>query len=134
MSEIIGHVDARDRPIVSLSVPGQEDQFLVIVDTGFNGQLLIHDAAATRLNCESRRVDVRVEFADRGSRILDLGRGSIVWFGRHQEVDVWITTAEPGRTTTADQPIGLLGTGLLSPHKLTVDFATRRVVISENME
>lgn len=115
-------------------MPGQEDDFLVIVDTGFNGQLLIHDVHAARLNCESMRVDVRVEFADSESRILELGRGSIVWFGRQREVDVWITTALGERTTIADQPIGLLGTGLLSLHRLNVDFATRRVVIGEHTD
>jgi hypothetical protein len=57
--------------------------------------------------------------------------GSIVWFGRQRKVDVWVT-AEPLRAAAPDEPIGLLGTGLLNPHHLIIDFATRRVVISEN--
>lgn len=131
MSEIVGHVDARDRPIVSLSLPGADDGLLVIVDTAFNGQLLIHDIDAARLKCGSSRVELRVEFADRRSRVLKRARGSIVWFGREQSVDVWMS-AEPQRTAMPDEPVGLLGTGLLNPHRLVVDFATRRVVITEH--
>jgi hypothetical protein len=68
--------------------------------------------------------------ADRRSRVLERARGSIVWFGRERTVDVWMS-AEAVRAPLPDEPIGLLGTGLLNPHCLKVDFAKRRVVISE---
>ena len=132
MSEIFGHVDERDRPIVSLSVHGQEDSFLVIVDTGFSGQLLINDTEIPRLRCEITGIDLPVEFANRERRMLSLARSRIVWFGEPQDVHVWVTTREPGRTALSDEPVGLLGTALLNPHRLMVDFAARRVVISNN--
>ena len=110
---------------------GQEDGFPVIVDTGFNGQLLINDTEIARLKCEIIGVDVPVEFANRERRMLSLARTRIVWFGRPQDVHVWITTAEPARAAVPDEPVGLLGTAILNPHKLTVDFAARRVVISK---
>jgi predicted aspartyl protease len=133
LSEIIGHVDSRDRPIVSLTLPGQDDSLLVIVDTGFNGQLLIRDNDAARLNCGSARVELTVEMADRRSRVLKRARGSIFWFGRQRNVDVWLS-AEPHRAALPEEPVGLLGTGLLSPHRLTIDFASRRAVINEHNE
>jgi predicted aspartyl protease len=131
LAEILGHVDARDRPIVSVLVPGQEDAISLTIDTGFNGQLLINAVAIDRFKCESLNVEAPVEFANRECRALPLTRGRIIWFGRPQDVEVWITPAESGRTAAPDEPVGLLGTGLLKPHRLTVDFATRRVVIAE---
>jgi len=134
LSEIIGHVDARDRPIVSLAVPGQEDGLLVLIDTGFNKELLIHETDAARLKCEVSDVTMQVELAGRERRILSLARTRIVWFGHEREIDVLIARTEQPRATLADEPVALLGTALLSPHKLTVDFATRRVVIAESDE
>jgi predicted aspartyl protease len=127
LAEIVGHVDTRDRPIVSVIVPGQEDAVSMIVDTGFNGQLLIDRSEIDRFRCEFFNVETPVEFANRERRALSLARGKIVWFGRPQVVQVWVTAAELGRGATPDEPAGLLGTALL-----TVDFAARRVVITEN--
>lgn len=131
MPEILGHVDARDRPIVSLSVHGQEDGFLVLVDTGFNGQLLISDTEAHRLKCEMVGVEVPVELANRERRTVSLARSRVVWFGQSQDVQVWVATTRPTRAAMPDEPVGLLGTALLNPYQLLVDFASRRVVISK---
>jgi predicted aspartyl protease len=132
LGDIIGHVDNRDRPIVLLSVDGMEDGFPVIVDTGFNGELLINDTEISRLQCRMTGVEAPIEFANKERRTIVFARSRVVWFGRAQDVRVWVTAAEPDRAAAADEPVGLLGTALLKPHRLTVDFATRRVVISEN--
>lgn len=134
LSDIIGHVDARGRPIVSLPTLDQEDEFLVVVDTGFNGTLLLHDGDIARRKCDITRLEETVEFADRERRALLLGRSQIIWFGQLLHVDVLISPPNRSRAAMADEPIGLLGTALLSPHKLTVDFAARRVVITEQKE
>jgi hypothetical protein len=134
LAEIVGHVDARDRPIVSVLVPGHEDAFSMIVDTGFNGQLLINETEIDRFGCELLNVEGPVEFADKERRALPLARGKIIWFGRLQDVEVWITSTELGRASVPDEPAGLLGTALLKPHALTVDFAARHVVISEEKQ
>jgi hypothetical protein len=134
LSEIIGHVDAQDRPIVSLSAPDQEDSFPVVIDTGFNGQLLIYSTEIARFRCEHTDLTVTAEFADRQRHLLSRARSRIIWFGGPRAVDVLIATADQPRSAPTDEPIGLLGTGLLSPHKLTVDFARRRVVIDEGKE
>jgi len=132
LADIIGHVDNRDRPIVLLSVDGLEDGFPVIVDTGFNGELLINHTEIPRLQCTMTGVEAPVEFANKERRTIVFARSRILWFGRAQDVRVWVTDTEPGRAAAPDEPVGLLGTALLNPHRLTVDFATRRVVISEN--
>jgi predicted aspartyl protease len=132
LAEIIGHVDARNRSIVSLSIPGEDDDVLVAIDTGFNRELLINEADTARFRCAMSPVTDPVEFADRTSRRLSIARGMIVWFGRPCEVEFLAAPAGPPRAALPDEPIGLVGTAPLNPHTLTVDFATRRVVISEN--
>jgi predicted aspartyl protease len=134
LSDIIGHVDARNRPLVLLSILGEEDAFPVIVDSGFNGELLLHDDAIIRHRCELTGLNEPIELADKASRLLMVARAQIIWFGQSRGVDVLIGTTQSSRAATADEPIGLLGTRLLSPHKLTVDFASRRVVVSESKE
>jgi hypothetical protein len=47
-------------------------------------------------------------------------------------VDIWIAKGDLKRSSRADEPAGLIGTGLLNPHALTIDFATRQVVVAEN--
>jgi len=134
LSEILGHVDARDRPIVSLSVPDQEDGIPVVIDTGFNGELLIHSTDIDRIGCNLTDLTVTAEFAGRQRQLLNRARGRLVWFGRQRDVDVLVAMTNAPRSPTADEPIGLLGTALLSPHTLTVDFAARRVVIRESVD
>jgi predicted aspartyl protease len=131
LPELIGHVDPRNRPIISLSVSDQEDAFLAIVDTGFNGELLISETEVRRFKCEFLHLEAPVEFANRERHMVSLARSRIIWFGRVQEVRVWITAAEAGRGAVLDEPVALLGTALLNPYRLTVDFTKRRVVITE---
>jgi hypothetical protein len=134
LSDIVGHVDDRGRPIVSLSTSDHEDALLVVVDTGLNGTLLLHDGPIARQRCEISQLEEIVEFADRERRALLLGRSRIMWLGRLLDTDVFISRSERSRATTPDEPIGLLGTALLSPHSLTIDFAARRVVIAEQKD
>jgi predicted aspartyl protease len=134
LSEIIGHVDPRGRPIISVSISGEEDAFPFVVDTGFNGELLLHDSQIIRHRCELRGLNESIELADGATRMLMLARTRIIWFGQSLNVDVLISPTQGSRAAMPDEPIGLLGTALLSPHTLTVEFATRRVLITENAD
>jgi hypothetical protein len=95
-------------------------------------KLSVHDEAALRLSYEGTGIDVWVEFADGVRRTVQLASSSIIWFGRPRTVDLWIARAASHRHSTPDEPLGVIGTGLVSPNKLTIDFMTRRVVITEN--
>jgi predicted aspartyl protease len=119
LSEVVGHVDPRGRPIISISILGEEDAFPVIVDTGFNGGLLLHDSEIIRHTCELTGLNVPIELADRAPRMLMLARTRIVWFGQPRDVDVLIAPTQVSRAAIADEPIGLLGSALLAPHRLT---------------
>jgi predicted aspartyl protease len=80
---------------------------MVVVDTGFNGELLIHDRDAARLKCEIKGYDEPVEFANRARGLLRRARGHILWFGRLRTVEVLIAASELSRAASADEPIGL---------------------------
>jgi hypothetical protein len=113
-------------------VPNQEDAFPVVVDTGFDGELPTSETDIHRFECEFLDLESSVEFADRERRTISVARTWIIWFGQSQMVRLWITPAETRRTAAPDEPVGLLGTALLKPRRLTADFATRRVAITEN--
>jgi hypothetical protein len=83
LSEIVGHVDARGRPVISLSVPGQDDSFLVTVDTGFNRHLLIDQAEVARLRCDSIDLTMSVELAGRERRRLKGRMNLLVFLAPH---------------------------------------------------
>jgi predicted aspartyl protease len=113
-------------------LPDSEDDLLVTVDTGFNGQLLIHDTELVRLGSDITWPTSEIELAGRERRAVGIVTVRIVWFGQQREVDVFVAGGVPSRAAVADDPVGLLGTVLLAPHRLMIDFATGRVVISEN--
>jgi predicted aspartyl protease len=130
LSELLGHVDARNRPLLTFSVPGREDGVLGLVDTGFNGYLLVDAAIAQQLGFTVTDVTDTVEFAGHVHRRLSVAAGRIHWFDQVIDIDVLVSAEEPPRMAAAE-PAALIGTTLLNPHSLTVDFATRRVVLSE---
>ena len=49
LPELVGHVDQRDRAVVRVSLPGRDQSFLALVDTGFNGSLLMEATDAVSL-------------------------------------------------------------------------------------
>jgi predicted aspartyl protease len=134
LPEIIGHVDERDRPLVRFSVPGQDDSVLALIDTGFNGYLFVHQDIAVRLGFAKTGLVSEAEFADQGLHEVSLARGRMAWFGEVVTVDVLVAPDRLPRATHSDEPVALLGTSLLSPHQLTVDFANRTVVIAQSGE
>jgi predicted aspartyl protease len=129
LSEIAGHVDLRNRPLVNVAIPGHEDPILALIDTGFNGYLLVHEDIAQRLCFISTGTTTMVEFAGHARRKLYVADGQIIWFGELTPVPVLVSTEDRPRPAIPDEPIALIGTGLLNPHKLVVDFASRQVLL-----
>jgi predicted aspartyl protease len=129
LAEIVGHVDQRERPLVRVSLPDRDRSFLALVDTGFNGWLFMEAMDAVRLGFVPSELTVSVEFAGRGQSRLRVAHGHILWFGKPHHTEVLVSTAEGGRAASPDELVALLGTRLLSPHFLKIDFAKRRVSI-----
>jgi predicted aspartyl protease len=131
LSEVVGHVDLRNRPLANISISGREDAVLALIDTGFNGHLLMHEDVAEQFGLVMTGAAARVELAGRELRQFSVADGRILWFGELRQVPVLISADESPRRGGPDEPLVLLGTALLNPHKLIVDFERRRVVIAQ---
>ena len=131
MPEIVGHGDPRNRPLVRISIPGHEDTVLALLDTGFNGYLLIHEAIARQLGFATTGAATNVELAGHVLQELYVADGTISWFNKSVLVPVLVRTEERPSQLGPDEPIALIGTALLNPHKLVVDFTSRRVLIAQ---
>jgi predicted aspartyl protease len=132
LSELVGHVDDRERPLMRVSLPDHDESFLALIDTGFNGWLLMEAVDAVSLGFVLTDLTIAVEFAGRGRSLLGIAHGHIMWFGQRQRIEVLVSSAHAERTPSSDQPVALLGTRLLNPHLLKIDFETRLVSITSS--
>ncbi|MBI1754947.1 hypothetical protein HY250_02440 [Candidatus Azambacteria bacterium] len=123
-SIIEGSFDWRFVPYVYIEFVGWGEPKEVFVDTGCNGDLLMHSKytdPAYGLQWESTIEDRdNVKLADGKTRQFDRPSTKIVWFGVERQVTVWLTH---------DEDI-MLGTRLLSDCVLEIDFRNRRVRIT----
>jgi predicted aspartyl protease len=124
----IGSVDARGRPLLRLAIQGAEDEILVVVDTGFNGDLFISLSDAGKLGIRLSGIEEKVEVAGGVVQRVDNTTCELMWFGKPRLVDV-IIGLEPAPPRREEDPIALIGTGLLKPHLLLIDYAAGTVEI-----
>jgi predicted aspartyl protease len=125
---LFGSVDLRGRPVLRIGRVDGGDEFLAVVDTGFNGELLVSEEDIERIGVAVSRVAATVELA--GGILHDVVQAKIeiMWMGRSRLVDVFISI-EPTLRKPIDEPIALIGTGLLRPHLLLIDFDAGTVEI-----
>ena len=83
-------------------------------------------AAATLLGVEPIQRKSEVELGDGRTVQVYEGRAAIPWLGEERRVRVLVSD---DWVTIGDAPVGLLGTELLAPHLLLIDFAKRTVEI-----
>lgn len=115
-----GQVDDNLRALIRVPVSatreGERSELSAWIDTGFNGDLVIPRAQATRLGLKPS-LGVEALLADGQSRSLDTCLCFFDWFGRTYESVVVVT----------DSTFPLLGTRLLDGRRLTVDYRTKSV-------
>jgi clan AA aspartic protease len=124
MVKMIGSVDQRGRPVIRIE--GKQDSVLVLVDTGFNGHLMMTRSAAMLLGVGPISKETEVKLADGHVAQVFEARAMIAWLGGERQVHVLVSD---DWMTIGDEPAGLLGTDLLAPHLLRIDFDTRIVEI-----
>ncbi len=130
MGTAIGSIDARRRPLVRITRVGAAESFLALVDTGFNGDLHMSEGAAARLGFDLRAEKEIVEFADGRREAVRLGYGTIEWLGVPKPVSIFVSPDIAGPRSLRDgDPEALVGTGLLSPNILLMDFDAMSVEI-----
>ena len=128
VGKIIGSVDARGRPIIRLERPDRSDDLLAIVDTGFNGELLMSARDAAAHGFSSIGVLSAAEVAGGVIQQVAEARATIRWLDEVRRVELLITQTH-SLPRSGDEPVVLIGTKLLAPHLLFIDFATGTVDI-----
>ena len=128
MRSVLGGVDPRGRPIVRIALAGLDNEFLAVVDTGFNGELFMAagDARLLRLMLTGARSSVEVAGGVR--QHVEEAIAVILWMGRERRVEVLLGTSTQ-TPRLADDPIALVGARLLTPHILMIDYAAGTVEI-----
>ena len=109
-----------------MRIESELESLLAIVDTGFNGNLMVTKIAAQLLAFDPPRAAVRVELGDGSTVDVTESAGILSWLNRSRPVRVLISDSWTARP---DEPCCLIGTGLLTPHLLLVDFEQRTVEI-----
>jgi predicted aspartyl protease len=127
LSRIVGAIDRLRRPVIRLETPAG-DSFLALVDTGFNGELMLSEADAGSLGFTVSRLTLKVMLAGDTSQIIKEGSGRIRWFDTDRKVNLIVSPTSHLRRAD-DDPIALIGTRLLTPHLLLVDFEANTLEI-----
>ena len=122
---INGRVSAELDPLATIEIKngqGGDQPVEVVVDTGFNGELVLPSHLVQSIGLEYID-DVPVVLAERQPRPVSAYDCVVSWHGRHREVVVLDMGSEP-----------LLGMGLLLECKLTVDARPGGFVLIEEEE
>jgi clan AA aspartic protease len=119
--KIEGYFNTRDEPVIRLDVGSSQMEFLV--DTGFNGGLIMPDHLAKGLEIKYDRG--LEEFCSvTGATFLASGCSmEITWFGRAIRVPV---------ATSAEVNEAILGGNMLKDCRLIIDYSQRTVTILGN--
>jgi predicted aspartyl protease len=125
---LVGSIDDLLRPVVRIQQSGPDDEFLALLDTGFNGELFLSPGDATRFGFRLSGVVSLVRLAGGRTHRVQRGNGKIVWLGKTREIEA-LVSINADETIRADEPIALVGTRLLYPHILLIDFAAGTVEI-----
>lgn len=122
-------MDEKRRPLLTLQLR-DGGQLLALVDTGFNGQIWMAQAGAIALG-----IDHDENYSDTGHAVgmrpIETAEGKlvIVWLGQERVVDVIVDIDSAHRTIHPSEPIGLIGTELLDPATVSINFEKRRCVV-----
>ena len=124
-----GTVDEHRRPLLRLQLR-DGGHILALVDTGFNGQLWMSRADATALGIDHDENYSQTGHAI-GMRPVETAEGQLVihWLGQERVVDVIVDIDSTHRTIAANEPAALIGTELLDPAALSINFEKRTCVV-----
>ena len=127
MPVLRGYFDAKMRAFVAFRVPGGSANLQI--DTGFNRQVLIGDVIAARLGVIPSSGFILVHPAGNAPPFrVQSARVHVTWLGQPRRIDVLVYENE--QPLARGEPDGLLGTGLIHPNKLTLDYLNDIVEIT----
>ncbi|MBI4231506.1 MAG: hypothetical protein HY608_11775 [Planctomycetes bacterium] len=108
-------------PHVRLQVAGLSDTVEILIDTGFDGDLMLPSDLVERLGC-TRLGFVQGRTASGESIVLSVYEGIVEWLGRSESIDIY----------SSDGKTALAGMGLLSRGRLIVDAKREDVYIESS--
>jgi len=119
---IQGYVNEALEPVIEIGLKrGEATEFIpTIVDTGFSGHLCLSQRHEEKIEMVFHHVE-RYELANGEVVAMDVFRGTIVFDGREQEVNLILTASEDT----------LIGAALLSDHLLTINYPERTVRVEQ---
>lgn len=129
MAAVKGYFDAKTRAFVEMVAASGQRAHLQI-DTGFNGAVLIGDLTAQRLGVSAFTGYEDVQPAGSAAPFrVGMATLDASWLSRTRRIDVmvWQNEVPKGR----GEPDGLLGTGLIHPGKLLLDYINGIVELSD---
>jgi predicted aspartyl protease len=127
LGTLVGGIDQRRRPLIRLKLSDRDVEILCLLDTGFNGELMIDKQNCAILGFDRRQDFSIVEFADGRVQRMQGAVGLVDWLGVARRVAILVS--DGSHRSGPDDPIGLVGTGLLHPNLLLLDFQTGTVEI-----
>lgn len=117
--QIDGYFNVRDEPVIGLDIGSSQIEFLV--DTGFNGGLIIPEQTAEGLDIRYDRGLEEFRTANEATFLASAGSMEITWFEQAIRVPV---------ATTQEVPEAILGGRMLKDCRLTIDYGRRTVTIT----
>lgn len=122
-NNITGRVDDRLRPVVHIRMADSDAVFLARIDTAFEGSLLLDLEESRRLGLARTPFVKRRMLADGTDLTTSKWRGRIEWTDGVRTTDEFelCLIEDCPRDSATGLPIGLIGTDLLSGHKLTIE-------------
>jgi predicted aspartyl protease len=125
-----------NRPIVRIEAPGFDDPLVALIDTGFNGALILDEVQAAKLGFDvARKWYARVRLASLREERMQLCRGMLLWFGERVPVTAFVLEESQAqrrmRTALRTEEEILIGTELLPDCRLELDFPGRKVLITK---
>jgi predicted aspartyl protease len=128
-------VDDRYRPFVKLNVAGFSDPVTALIDTGFNGAMIVDEYQATQMGLQiMRQHRISAVLASQQPEIFLLCRGRISWLGEQPFISAFVILETEQerllrRRQTREEEI-VLGVELLLNCTLEIDFAARSLTIA----
>jgi predicted aspartyl protease len=127
---IRGGVDDLGRPFLKLDVAGFPEPVTALIDTGFNGAMIVDEYQATQMGLQiSRHHRVSALLASQQSETFLLSRGRIGWLGEQPFISAFVIVETERERVVRRQEI-VLGVELMLNCRLEIDFVARSLTIS----
>lgn len=128
-------MDDLGRPFVKLDIAGFPAPVTALIDTGFNGAMIVDEYQAMRMGLQiSRQHRINAVLASQQPETFLLGRGRIRWLGEQPFISAFViieTEQERiGRRRQKKEEEIVFGVELLLDCKLEIDFAARSLTIA----